>query len=68
MALVATVVPWMKRSTSAGCEPARAIEGHDVGEGAADVDADLHREPPWARLRVSYGPRATSGTASTTAS
>ena len=72
MALVATVVPWMKRSTSAGSapamrehlrdgsadaleqvlrrarhlrerEPARAVEGHDVGEGAADVDADLHR-------------------------
>jgi len=73
---VATVVPWMKRSTSAGRAPAsastwltaapmpsrrsfgvlgtfvstsrpRAVEGHDVGEGAADVHADLHRGPPW---------------------
>ena len=30
-------------------EAARVVEGHDVGEGAADVDADLHRGPPWRR-------------------
>ena len=24
-------------------EPAHPVERHDVGEGAADVDADLHR-------------------------
>jgi hypothetical protein len=30
-------------------QAALGVEGHDVGEGAADVDADLHRDPPWAR-------------------
>src|SRR5215470_6029050 len=42
-ALVATVVPWMKRSTA---EAGALVEGHDVGEGAADVDADLHAGGP----------------------
>jgi hypothetical protein len=76
-ALVATVVPWMNRSTVEAGAPACAstrhgashafeevlgrggdlgqeeaallVEGHDVGERAADVDADLHVCGPLAR-------------------
>src|SRR5262249_10779684 len=33
-------------------EPAHIVEGHDVGEGAADIDADLHRSSPGAHVTI----------------
>jgi len=39
-------------------QPARAVEGHDVGEGAADVDADLHARSPPEGATLPYRPRA----------
>src|SRR6185436_7977671 len=43
------------------CQPPGVVEGHDVGEGAADVDADLHRGPPWRRSGYHRTSRALRG-------
>src|SRR4029450_13882625 len=46
-------------------EPAAAVQGHDVGEGPADVHADLHARSPPEGATLPYRPCEISWTGST---